>query len=309
MAGVGTTTTTAAALKQYWQNFFIENFYENEIFSGLTKKTKVGKGNGKVVWWIGISKVSPVGASLTEGADPTATSSAATRISATLTEYGKLVKNSRLFMDTAIDGVKEQIIKGLAKDASVLNTKNILTAALAGVGATVRPGTVAARNSIAAANTCTLTEVRKVVRLLELSSVLKFADGFYVGIIHPDTKYDLQTDSAWQDIVRYRDSVQYDIKGEVGRIYGVRFMLAPYSGQMVLTNSGSANQDVYQTLIFGPDYLGESELSELDIVINEPGRASELKQYNTYGYRFVKTQAVIHAAAGVVIETSAQLGG
>ncbi len=275
----------------------------------MTKKAKAGKGQGKVVWWVGISKVSPVGASLDEGVDPAATSSAATRISGTLTEYGKLVKNSRLFMDTAIDGVKEQIIKDLAKDAAVLNTKNILAKARDGVGGTVRPGTVAARNSIAAANTCTLTEIRKAVRLLQLSSVPTFADGFYVGVIHPDVAYDVQTDSAWQDIVRYRDSVQYDIKGEVGRIYGVRFMIAPYTSTLVLTNSGSANQDVYCTLVFGPDYLGETELSELEIVINEPGRASELKQYNTYGYRFVKTQAVIHAAAGVMIETSAQLGG
>lgn len=303
---VGTTTTTANALKQYWHDFFIENLYDNLAMKGLTRNAKVPKGNGKVVWWVGIGKVNPVGATLSEGADPTARSSRASRVSGTLTEYGNLIKNSRLFMDTAIDGTKEQIMKDLAQDAAHALDNAVLSVALAGPGGTVYAGGVVARNSIAKANTATIKEVRKAVRLLELSSVPRFPDGFYAGLVHPDVVYDIQTDSAWNDIVRYRDTVKYDIAGEVGRIWGVRFAVQPQIP--ILTNSGSANRDVYQTLIFGPDYVGQSEMGNLEIIMNEPGRASELGTFNTYGYYFTLATAVLKAARGVVIESSASLG-
>lgn len=112
------------------------------------------------------------------------------------------------------------------------------------------------------------------------------------------------------DINKYRDSVKNDITGEVGRLYGVRFALAPSmtATNAFMINSGSANRDVYKTLIFGPDYLGQADLGETDIVINEPGKTSELGQFNTYGYRFVSTSAVLANARCVRLESSASLG-
>lgn len=301
---VGTTTTGAKALKQYWNDMFLENLYDTLQLKGLTKKTKVPKGSGKVVWWVGIPKFSPAGATLTEGADPTARSTNATRVSGTLTEYGSLVKNSRLFMDTAMDGTKEQIMKNLAHDAAKALDDAIMAKALGVTNVVFAAGT-SHRSNIISASSATVRDIRKAVRLLELSSVPKFADGSYVGLIHPDVKFDLQSDSAWTDIVKYRDSVAYDIPGEVGKIYGVRFAVAPTIP--VLANSGSAAVDVYRTLVFGQDFLGQSDLGELEIVINEPGKGSELNQYNTYGYRFVTATEILSNSRGVRIESSSSL--
>lgn len=299
---VGTTTTGAKALKQYWHDFFIENLYDTLALKGLTKTAKVGKGNGKVVFWVGISKGDPVGATLSEGADPTARSSTATRVSGTLTEYGNLIKNSRLFMDTAIDGTKEAIMKDLAMDAAKTLDDAVLAKALAG-GTVIFAGGKLHRSGVVEANTATIADVRNAVRLLQLSSVPRFSDGFYVGLVHPDVAYDLQSDGKWQDIVKYRDTVKYDIPGEVGKIWGVRFAIAPTIP--VLVNSGSADVDIYRTLIFGQDFIGQSEMGELEIVINEPGRASELKQFNTYGYRFVLASEVLSDQKGIRIESNA----
>lgn len=301
---VGTTTTTANALKQYWHDFFIERLVDNLSMKGLTKRAKIPTGNGKVVFWVGINKVD-AGASLSEGADPTARSSKAFRVSATLTEYGNLIKNSRLFMDTSLDGTKQQIIEDLARDAAKLCDDTLLSAGLAG-GTVIFAGAATHRSNIISASTATVRDVRKAVRLLNLSSVPRFPDGFYVGLAHPDVAYDLQTDAAWQDIVKYRDTVKYDIAGEIGKIWGVRFAMAPTIP--ILVNTGSASVDVYRTLVFGPDYLGQSDLGELEIVINEPGKTSELGQFNTYGYRFVMAQAVLQNARAVRIESSASLG-
>lgn len=300
----GTTSTTGNALKNYWHDFFIENVYDWLAMKGLTKKAKVPKGQGKVVWWVGISKVNPKGASLTEGSDPTARSSAATRISGTLAEYGNLITNSKLFMDTAIDGTKEQIMKDLAKDAAKLMDDTVLAKALGGGTALYAAGKVH-RSDIVEASTATIKDIRKAVRLLELSSVPRWPDGFYVGLIHPDVKYDLQTDSSWSDIVKYRDTVKYDIVNEVGSIWGVRFALCPTIP--VLVNSGSANTDVYRTLIFGPDYIGQSDFGDLQIVINEPARNSELGTYNAYGYYFWMATERLDDTLCVRLESNASL--
>lgn len=300
----GTTTTTATALKQYWNDFFIERLVDFLAMKGLTKRAGIPGNNGTTVFWVGIKKVD-AGAALTEGADPTTRSSNAFRVSAVLKEYGNLVKNSRLFMDTAMDGVREQIMSDLARDAAKVMDDTVLATALAGTNV-VFAGVATHRSNIVLASTATVQTVRKAVRLLELSSVPRWPDGFYAGLIHPDVKYDLQSDSAWQDIVRYRDTVKYDIVGEVGSIWGVRFALAPTIP--ILVNTGSANVDVYRTLIFGPDFVGQSDLGDLEVVINEPGKTTELGQYNTYGYRFVMAQTLLQNARGVRIESSAKLG-
>ena len=298
---VGTTSTTANALKQYWADMFIENFYAESSMKGLTKKVKVPNNGGKVVWFVNINKVSAAGATVTEGADPTARSSAASRISATLTEYANMVFNSKLFMDTAIDGVKEQILKDLSKDAARAWDDIVLAAALGGTNK-VFAGAATHRSNVISASTAAVKDVRKAVRLLQLSSTPTFSDGFYVGLVHPDVAYDIQTDTAWTDIVKYRDSVKYDIPNEVGRIWGVRFAIAPTIP--VLANSGSAAVDIYRTLVFGPDYMGESELGNLSIIINEPAKTRELGGANAYGYRFVSACVRLHEAACVRIESS-----
>ena len=301
---VGTTSTTSEALKQYWHAFFIERLVDNLAMKGLTKRARIPMGSGTTVFWVGINKVD-AGAVGTEGADPTTRSSNAFRVSGVLKEYTNLVKNSRLFMDTSIDGTREQIISDLARDAAKLSDDTVLAEALGGSNV-VYGGAATSRATVLLASTATIKSVRKGVRLLQLSSVPRFPDGYYVGLVHPDVAFDLQTDSAWNDIVKYRDTVKYDIVGEVGSLYGVRFALAPTIP--ILTNSGSANVDVYRTLVFGPDYLGQSDLGDLEVVINEPGKTSELGMFNTYGYRFVMAQAILQNARAVRLETSASLG-
>lgn len=300
----GTTATTASALKQYWHDFFIERLVDLLAMKGLTKRATIPTGNGTTVFWVGISKVDSGGQG-TEGADPTSRSSRAFRVSATLKEYNNLVKNSRLFMDTSIDGTREQIISDLARDAAKVADDTVLATALSGKNV-VFAGAATHRSNIIKASTATIKAVRNAVRLLQNSSVPRFPDGYYVGLVHPDVAFDLQSDTAWTEVSKYRDTVKYDIVGEVGSLYGVRFAYAPTIS--ILVNTGSANVDVYRTLIFGPDFIGQSDLGDLEVVINEPGKTTELGTFNTYGYRFVMANSLLQDARGVRLESSASMG-
>lgn len=301
----GTTSTTANLLKQYWHDYFLSNLYDYLTFKDISKEATVPAGTGKVVWWFGVDKVNPVGASLTEGADPTARSSAARRTSGTLAEYGNLITNSTLLMDTSIRGTKEQLIADLGKDAAKTIDNVVRDKAIAGGTALYADGK-AHRSDVITASTATIADIRKAVRLMELSSVPKFAGENYAGLIHPDCKYDLQSDSAWTDMTRYRDTVKYDLKGEVGQIWGVRFKLAPTIP--ILVNSGSANVDIYRTMILGEEFIGLSQLGNTNVIINEPAKGSELSMYNAYGYKFVAACEVLSNQRAVRLESSASLG-
>lgn len=218
-----------------------------------------------------------------------------------MAEYNNLVKANALLIDTAIDGTKEQIMKQLAADAAKLLDDTLLAKALAGGTAYFAAGT-SHRSNIISASSATVSDVRRAVRLLELSSVPRFPDGYYIGLVHPDIAYDLKSDSTWLDLSKYRDTVKYDIKGEIGSLHGVRFVQCP--SIPVLANSGSASVDVYRTIIMGRDFLGESELGNLDVVINEPGKASELGRYNTYGYNFIMATEVLSNQRAIRMESA-----
>lgn len=208
-------------------------------------------------------------------------------------------------MDTSLPGVREGVMKDLAKDAAATLDNVVRDRAIAG-GTALYANAKVHRTEMVKACTATIKDIRKAVRLLSLSSVPAFAGGDFVGLIHPDVVFDLQSDSAWTDFVKYRDTVKWDLSGEVGRIYGVRFKQAPTIP--ILTNSGSANADLYRTMIVGEDYIGLSELGRLRIVMNEPGNASELGTFNTYGYVFVASCERLSNQKAVRLESVASLG-
>jgi len=114
------------------------------------------------------------------------------------------------------------------------------------------------------------------------------------------------SDSAWTNVTTYRDSIKYDVAGEVGKLYGVRFAEAP--SIPILVNSGSANVDLYRTLIFGPDFLGQADLNNITMVVNEPAKSSELGIASAFGYHFCTAYAIVNNSDGVRIESSASRG-
>ena len=67
-----------------------------------------------------------------------------------------------------------------------------------------------------------MDDVKKAVRALKVQNAEPVDDSF-VGIIHPDCTYDLMRDSEWMDVKAYSDPKDI-YSGEIGRLYGVRFV-------------------------------------------------------------------------------------
>ena len=94
-------------------------------------------------------------------------------------------------------------------------------------------GDAAGRTSLTAGNKLTVAEVRKAVRTLKKNKARPFVTGMngsgrkphFICICSPDSTYDLQNDSLWQDVSKYSNAEQI-YSGEIGRLFGVVFVEA-----------------------------------------------------------------------------------
>ncbi len=131
-------------------------------------------------------------------------------------------------------------------------------------------------------------------------------DGFYVGLIHPDQKYDLQGDSNWTNAHIYVDKgIDKLYKGEVGSIYGVRFLQTTQCLKM--DASGSASTDVFQAHVMGDEYLGVSELYKAQVVVKDPHPASDIDLYSTIGWKAAFAAKQLESSAMIRLEGGASL--
>ena len=148
-----------------------------------------------------------------------------------------------------------------------------------------------------------VAEVREAVRYLEGGNVPTMADGYYVGVIHPYAKYDLQGDSNWTNLHMYVDKgINNLYKGEVGELYGVRFK---QTTQCFNSAMGSASAKLYQTYIMGKNHFGISKLYDPKTIIKNPHPASDLDLYGTVGWKAAFATKELDSKRLVRIEGSA----
>lgn len=83
-------------------------------------------------------------------------------------------------------------------------------------------GTNASRAAITAADVLKFADIKRAVRILEKNNAERFADGYFHGVVDPDTKYDLTADPQFVSIANYQDKSKIE-KYEIGTIYGVKF--------------------------------------------------------------------------------------
>ena len=129
----------------------------------------------------------------------------------------------------AIDNNVVQATKLIASQAG--RTLDTITRDILNAGTIVQyaDGSVTARANLVGGsatesenNYLTVDAIKKAVRTLEAQDAPKI-NGYYVGIIHPNAKYDLMKDPEWKSPHEYVDTANV-YKNEIGELYGVRFV-------------------------------------------------------------------------------------
>ena len=161
-------------------------------------------------------------------------------------------------------------------------------------------------------------ELREAIATLKGADAPRFDDNTYVCVIHPDTEADLFNDSNIVNAFSYaanRGGSNPLATGELGNYLGVKFVTTSNSAVTATGLSlGNGATDVYLTIMFGKDYVGEVGLSAMtsQIIYHEPGSSGALNdplsQVWSLGYKFAHAAARLDENRCVRIESSSSLG-
>ena len=290
-AELNTNVTTSPGLseemKTYYSDYLIDNAIPKLVHDQFGQKHPIPKNGGKTIQFRKYSPLPKLTAPLAEGVTPDGQSLTMSVIEATVAQYGGYVTLSDVLLLTAIDNNLVQATKLLGAQAgATLDT--ITREVLNGGTNVIFAGDKNARTDLAVADILTVDDIKKAVRFLKNQNAEPIS-GSWVAVIHPDVSYDLTSDPMWEAVKTYDPSDLYE--GEIGRLFGVRFVETTEAKKFVKAGSGSAT--VYSTLIFGDNAYGVTEITGggLEHIVKQlgsAGTADPLNQRATAGWKATK---------------------
>lgn len=302
MAAQKTSDLTAEMSVYYEKVFLARAEYEYVHKEGGQMRTQP-MNEGKQVNFTRHTPLATATTALTEGTNPSEVALTATTVSAALAEYGNVVKISRFLSLTSIDRNNKEKIEVIGQNMG--ETLDELTRNELFTGATAQlAGAKAALTAVAASDVISAAELRKAVRTLENNKARKYQGrAAYIGKIGPYTKYDLLGDSTWVNSKTYSD-VEKLYKGEIGELYGIRFLASPNQ------KTESSTVTVYSNFVHGSDAFGcidlEGDKPSLTIIPHtKPDSGNVVGRFSTVGWSASYVCKTLNANWIVNIKTGA----
>lgn len=246
---------------------------------------------------------------LTEGTTPAGSQLATTEVTAVIAQYGDFITVTDVVDYESADRVLMETAELLGDQAG--NTLDQITRDVLAAGTNVQyASTATSRVTVAAAMKITADEVKEAVRTLKNNNTMRVTaminpttgiatepvDSAFVGIVHPDTTYDLQDLTGFVPVEKYASNATV-MEGEVGKIKEVRFVET--TNAKVFTGAGASSIDVYATLIMGMNAYattainGES-LRNIVKPLGSAGSADPLDQRATSGWKATHVAKILN---------------
>ncbi len=214
-------------MKTYYSDFLIDMAEPKLVHDQFGQKCPIPKNNGKRIEFRKYDPLPKMTTPLAEGVTPDGQKLDMGVVSAEVKQYGGFIELSDILMLTAIDNNLVQATKLLGSQAG--RTLDTITREVLSGGTNVQfaEGQVSSRSALAGGKEegnhyLTVDAVRRAVRYLKKMNA-ETINGSFVGIIHPDTAYDLMSDPKWINVKTYSDP-EGIYQGEIGKIENVRFV-------------------------------------------------------------------------------------
>ena len=222
-----TSDGMSAEMKIFYSDYLIDLAEPELVHDQFGQKHPIPKNGGKVIEFRQYDPLPEQTTPLTEGVTPDGQSLTVKTITSEVKQYGGYVTLSDMLMMTAIDNNLVQATKLIASQAG--RTLDTITREIINAGTVVQfsQGQVDSRDELyytSEDDNCNLTvdAIKRAVRFLETQDAPQI-NGYYVGIIHPYSKYDLMKDPDWKTPHEYVDTENV-YQNEIGELYGVRFV-------------------------------------------------------------------------------------
>lgn len=299
------TTGLTQEMSVYYEKVFLARAEYEYVYKEGGQMRSQPMNEGKQVNFTRHTPLATATTALTEGTNPAEKDLTATTVSAALAEYGTTVKISRFLSLTSIDRNNKEKIEVVGQNMG--ETLDEITRNELFTGATTQLAAGKANISlIAASDTLSASELRKAIRTLENNKARKYQGrASYIGKIGPYTKYDLMGDSTWVNAKTYSDVTDL-YKGEIGELYGIRFLASP---NQKVEASGASSANVYSNFVHGSDAFGcidlEGDKPKLYIIPhtnidsgNTAGRFSTLAWAASYVVKTLNANWLINIKTG-----------
>jgi N4-gp56 family major capsid protein len=298
------TTVVDPAVDTFLSRALIARARPARIHSVGAQTRKFKPNSGTTIKFRRYSNLSNATTPLSEGVTPTGASLSKSDLTAVIQQYGNFITLTDKIRVVLQEPIVQEANNILADNASetidVLDRDELVggTNEIMGGGAANRAALATTAHILASA------EIRKAVRLLKgfdakrFTRMIKAGTGIdttpiaasFWGFVHPDTTFDLQSDSGFTPVEKYSGHGGTH-PTEVGKVAEVRFIES--SNAKVLLEGGGAltgvqgttNADVYQTPIFGMDAFGVIPFSSLStgVISKQPGSAGTSDPLNQRG--------------------------
>ena len=195
-------------------------------------------------------------------------------------QYAGAYKHSDVLMMTALSDVVELSLIDISRDIARRMDRSIRNA-LSATGTVISSAAAVGASGLKPAN------IIRAVVTLDAGDNPRPADNHYPTIIHPKTSYDIQTNlsgGAWLDVIKYTNNVERAYVGEIGRLYGARFVTSNNIRRRSLSGTVSGTE----SYMLAPNAYYVTEINEMTArtyvkQLGSAGTADPVNQIATVG--------------------------
>ena len=280
-----TSSGLSAGMQTYYNRALLKTFEPNLVHLQFGENYPLPANSGKVMQMRKLIPIEGKTTPLEEGNPGAGTMLAETEVTTEIHQYGDHAEFSDLIDLTHLDVTLARKVE-LFGNAGARAIDAIVRDELATCPNVIYAGGKSSRTALTAVDKLTSVELRKAVRTLKKSHAQPFG-GYYIGIVGPDTVYDLQDDESFVRVSTYQDKENI-YTGEVGRLFGVR--LVETTEAKIFESAGASGANVASVIVLGKYAYGvTSWKGAKPRVIIKPsgsaGTADPLDQINSVGWK------------------------
>ena len=310
---MNTTSTVPAAVSTYYNRQMLTKAKPLLVHTKWAQVKDIPRNNTDAIRFRRYALLTASTTPLVEGVTPTLDTLSITNVDATVQQYGRGFLLTDKLMFTTLDPILMEVADILGQNAA--NTLDQLTRDELATTTSIQYADTATTNgTVTSSMKLTKAEVQEAVRTLKnnnaqkITSMVNHSDGFnsspidaaYIGIVHPNTTYDLKNIPGFIRVEEYGQKAAMD--GEVGALDEVRFVET--TNAKVYSAAGAGSIDVYGTIIMGKDFYAISRISGeamKNIVEGPGGNADPLHQRQTSAWKATFVATILNDAFGVSI--------
>ena len=228
------------------------------------------------------------------------------QITVTLNEYGSAVTTTKKLNLTSFNDVDAALADIIAYNAADSIDSVVASVLTAGSNVIYAGTTATSTNTITAADTIRVADIRQAVTELRTNKALPRIGELYAAFLHPRQTADLRAETGtggFQELSKYVDRTPF-VAGAVGVIEGAFVVETPRVPYAVNTNSPAVN--VYKAIIAGREALAEAQGQDISTVIGP--QIDALRRFHTIGWYYFGGFNRLREAALYRIESAASVG-